>query len=75
MKDFQKGEVVIEGKTKVVYELIEDETGSKEKYVVVENKDKITAFDGTRSHDMKGKAAISNATNAKVFDFLNAAGK
>lgn len=38
------------------------------------NKDKITAGDGIKKHDLAGKAAISNATNGKVFSILNAAG-
>lgn len=44
-------------------------------HVVVVNKDRITAGDGARAHDLEGKAAISNATNGKVFTFLNEAGE
>ena len=68
-----KGEKVIEGKTKVLYEYIGDDLPNG-RFVFVENKDRITAFDGNRGHDLEGKAAISNRTNAKVFEFLNAAG-
>lgn len=39
------------------------------------NKDRITAGDGVKAHDLEGKAAISNQTNAKVFDILKSAGK
>lgn len=39
------------------------------------NKDRITAGDGARAHDLEGKAEISNKTNGKVFGILNAAGK
>lgn len=38
------------------------------------NKDRITAGDGARAHDLEGKAEISNQTNAKVFNILNKAG-
>lgn len=63
------GKAIIEGKTKVVYDL-PNNTG----LCLLQNKDKITAGDGVKKHDMAGKAAISNATNAKVFSILNAAG-
>lgn len=66
---FKLGKVIIEGKTKVVYDL-PNNTG----LCLLQNKDKITAGDGVKKHDMAGKAAISNATNAKVFSILNAAG-
>ncbi|WP_407809567.1 phosphoribosylaminoimidazolesuccinocarboxamide synthase, partial [Staphylococcus aureus] len=42
--------------------------------VVLVSKDRITAGDGTKAHDLKGKARISNATNAKVFEYLNSVG-
>ncbi|CAL4225180.1 unnamed protein product, partial [Meganyctiphanes norvegica] len=64
-----KGKLIIEGKTKCVFEVVDDPH-----HVLVENKDAITAFDGAKGHDMEGKAAISNATNAKVFQFLNESG-
>lgn len=63
------GNKVIEGKTKVVYEL-PDEPGN----VVLVSKDRITAGDGARAHDLQGKAAISNATAASIFTLLNNAG-
>ncbi|KAG7176866.1 Multifunctional protein ADE2-like [Homarus americanus] len=62
------GAVLIEGKTKVVK--VCDDRG----HVLVVNKDRITAGDGVRAHDLEGKAAISNSTNAKVFTFLQEAG-
>jgi len=64
-----KGKLIIEGKTKRVFEIVDDPN-----HVLVENKDAITAFDGAKGHDMEGKAAISNATNAKVFQYLNESG-
>jgi len=41
---------------------------------LVQSKDKITAGDGVRQHDLAGKAAISTATTSKVFELLNAVG-
>ena len=64
------GKVVIEGKTKIVYEL-PDEPGC----VLLQNKDRITAGDGARAHDMEGKAVFSNNTNGNIYSLLNAAGK
>lgn len=64
------GALIIEGKTKAVHEIEGDSW-----HVLVVNKDRITAGDGAKAHDLKGKAEISNATNAKVFTFLNEAGE
>lgn len=66
---YKLGSAIIEGKTKVVYDL-PNNTG----LCLLLNKDRITAGDGVKKHDMAGKAEISNATNAKVFSILNAAG-
>lgn len=63
------GPVIIEGKTKVVYDLPHN-TG----LCLLLNKDRITAGDGVKKHDLTGKAEISNATNKKVFTILNMAG-
>lgn len=62
--------MVIEGKTKVVHDVVGDSN-----HVLVVSKDRITAGDGVKAHDLEGKAAISNATNGKVFTFLNDAGE
>lgn len=69
MAEVAQGALIIEGKTKAVHEAQGDGA-----HVVVVNKDRITAGDGARAHDLEGKAAISNATNGKVFTFLNEAG-
>lgn len=67
---YKLGNVIIEGKTKKVYDLPEVPG-----HCLLLNKDRITAGDGVKAHDMEGKAAISNQTNAKVFEILKAAGK
>lgn len=66
---YKLGKIIIEGKTKAVYDL-PNNTG----LCLLLNKDRITAGDGVKKHDLTGKAAISNATNGKVFSILNAAG-
>lgn len=63
------GAMLIEGKTKQVFD-VEGEQG----LCMLINKDRITAGDGVKAHDLQGKAAISNQTNAKVFHILNGAG-
>lgn len=42
--------------------------------VYIESKDRITAGDGAKSHEMKDKSIYSTRTNAAIFEFLNAAG-
>ncbi|KAL9695657.1 hypothetical protein quinque_014942 [Culex quinquefasciatus] len=63
------GKLLIEGKTKQVYDV-----PSLPGHSILLNKDRITAHNGVRSHDLEGKAQISNQTNAKVFTLLNRAG-
>lgn len=67
---YKLGKVIIEGKTKQVYDL-PNEKG----LCILLSKDRITAGDGARAHDLAGKAEISNKTNGQVFGILNAAGK
>jgi len=43
--------------------------------VLIQSKDRITAGDGARAHDMEGKAAISTSTTSDIFTMLNNAGK
>ncbi|XP_011500576.1 PREDICTED: multifunctional protein ADE2-like [Ceratosolen solmsi marchali] len=69
MDGYKLGELLIEGKTKKVYQLLDNSD-----LCYVENKDRITAGDGAKAHDLEGKAAISNSTNAKVFQLLNEVG-
>ena len=63
------GKLIIEGKTKQVYD-----APSMPGHSVLLNKDRITAGDGVRAHDLEGKSKISNQTNGKVFQILNEAG-
>lgn len=58
-----------EGKTKQIFDLPENAG-----HVLLLNKDRISAHNGVRMHDLDGKAEISNKTNAKVFELLNKAG-
>ncbi|XP_046740002.1 multifunctional protein ADE2 isoform X1 [Diprion similis] len=67
--NYKLGKLIIEGKTKQVYDLVDNP-----ELCLLQNKDRITAGDGVKAHDLEGKAAISNATNAKVFELLNQAG-
>lgn len=60
---------MIEGKTKAVHDLPQNHG-----LCLLLNKDRITAGDGVKKHDLIGKAEISNATNGKVFSILNEAG-
>lgn len=67
---YKLGKVIIEGKTKQVYDLPE-EPG----LCLLLSKDRITAGDGVKAHDLQGKAEISNTTNGLVFGILNEAGR
>ncbi|XP_063244638.1 bifunctional phosphoribosylaminoimidazole carboxylase/phosphoribosylaminoimidazole succinocarboxamide synthetase [Bacillus rossius redtenbacheri] len=63
------GALLIEGKTKKVWDL-PLEPG----LVLIESKDRITAGDGVKAHELEGKAAISTRTTAKVFQLLSSVG-
>lgn len=68
--EYNLGKLIIEGKTKQVYDL-----PSSPGNVLLLSKDRITAGDGVKAHNLEGKAEISNKTNAKVFEILNLVGK
>lgn len=70
MAGYELGRLIIEGKTKQVYEL-----PAEPELCLLQNKDRITAGDGVKAHDLAGKAVISNLTNGKVFEILNSVGK
>ncbi|KAM8720790.1 hypothetical protein ACLKA7_006779 [Drosophila subpalustris] len=69
IEGYKLGKVLIEGKTKQVYNLPEHPG-----LCLLLSKDRITAGDGVKSHDLAGKAEISNTTNGQVFRLLNEAG-
>uniref|UniRef100_A0A0K8UGK4 Multifunctional protein ADE2 n=3 Tax=Bactrocera latifrons TaxID=174628 RepID=A0A0K8UGK4_BACLA len=66
---YKLGKILIEGKTKQVYDLPEHQG-----LCLLLSKDRITAGDGMKAHDLQGKAEISNTTNGLVFGILNEAG-
>jgi len=69
MEDLTPGKLLIEGKTKQVFDLPKVAGAC-----LIVSKDKITAGDGDRAHDLAGKAEISTATTCKVFELLNTVG-
>lgn len=69
MGEYKLGNIIIEGKTKQVYDL-----PNNPGLCLLLSKDRITAGDGVKAHDLAGKAAVSNRTNAKVFEILNSVG-
>ncbi|XP_043504745.1 multifunctional protein ADE2 [Polistes fuscatus] len=69
MTDYKLGKLIIEGKTKKVYEILNEPL-----LCYIQSKDRITAGDGVKAHNLEGKGVISTATTAKVFQLLNEAG-
>ena len=67
--ELKVGKQVAEGKTKLVFEL-----DSHKDWYLIESKDKITAGNNERQHDLEGKAVISTATTSMIFQLLEDAG-
>jgi len=67
--EYQLGSLLIEGKTKQVYSIV-----NNPHEVLVKNKDRITAHNAATAHNLEGKALCSNFTNAAIFQYLNKAG-
>lgn len=63
------GDQLNEGKTKIIF-AARDKPG----FVLIQSKDRITAGDGARAHNLEGKAQISTATTSDIFQLLNNAG-
>jgi phosphoribosylaminoimidazole-succinocarboxamide synthase len=64
-RETKKGNKMIEGKTKIVFENQENPNT-----VIIQFKDDITADDGTKHTVLPGKAEIDAITNASIFEFL-----
>ncbi|MEK7493908.1 MAG: phosphoribosylaminoimidazolesuccinocarboxamide synthase, partial [Patescibacteria group bacterium] len=58
----QAGEVISEGKTKIIFEYLNDETK-----VLIESKDDITAGDGISKITIEGKGALVTAITRNCF--------
>lgn len=67
--DFSKHKIIIEGKTKIIYENPDDS-----KTVFMKFKDDITAGDGVKHDVIAGKALVDWKTNRDIFEFLNRKG-
>ncbi|CDW57574.1 multifunctional protein ADE2 [Trichuris trichiura] len=59
---------IADGKTKTILTIPDSD------YVLVQSKDRITAFNAERQHDLEGKAHLSNVTTSLVFQYLNSLG-
>jgi phosphoribosylaminoimidazole carboxylase/phosphoribosylaminoimidazole-succinocarboxamide synthase len=64
-----KKDLLAEGKTKKIFSVKE-----RDDLVLVESKDRLTAFGGAKSHELEGKARLATLTTCKVFEFLRAVG-
>jgi phosphoribosylaminoimidazole-succinocarboxamide synthase len=76
-RDMKYGSKLIEGKTKIIYAVPEEETGypfpaSQLAYMV--HKDSITAGDGAKRDVIADKGVLSGRTTSAVFRFLQRAG-
>ena len=67
--DFDSLKVIIEGKTKIIYENPDDP-----KTVYMRFKDDITAGDGIKHDVIEGKALVDWQTNRDIFEYLNRCG-
>ena len=71
MTDYAKGNLLAEGKTKKIWEII----GGNNGLVIIENKPDITAFDDpTFTKRVESKAAYAPSTTCRVFELLKRTG-
>lgn len=73
VKQSDLGECIIEGKTKKVFRL-KNKLSDGTPLVYVQSKDRITAGDGAKAHELKDKGRLSTQTNNAIFNYLNAIG-
>jgi phosphoribosylaminoimidazole-succinocarboxamide synthase len=66
--DFNKGEMLYEGKAKRLYATANHDE------VIMEFKDSLTAFDAVKKDTLAGKGAINNQISAVIMGLLNEAG-
>ncbi len=72
-ENIKKGKLLAEGKTKEIYELIENGLVVKEK-VIIKQKTKITKHDDpTQTREFATKARYANVTTCRVFEVLKIA--
>jgi len=64
---YEKGKLLTEGKTKKIFEV----AGSGGQFVIVENKEDITAFDDpSKTRTFKTKSVFATTTTCRVFELL-----
>ncbi len=69
-KQYTKGNLINEGKTKEVWECLEDNTK-----VIIASKDDLTAGNGKKHDILPGKAIWATTTTCNVFEYLRATTK
>jgi len=68
--EYKKGQLLYEGKTKKVYE-----TDPVSDFLIIENKEDITAYDNPKfTKKFSSKAAFATTTTCRVFELLKTAG-
>lgn len=65
MLTITKGKKLAEGKTKIIWEDLEDPSR-----VLIESKDDITAGDGAKRDELEGKAVAATTTACNIFELL-----
>jgi phosphoribosylaminoimidazole-succinocarboxamide synthase len=68
VKDIKKTKLLYEGKAKKIWE------SNNPDYIVAEFKDSLTAFNGEKQDEAKGKGALNNKISAILFEYLEEKG-